>query len=868
MEFRNVNCRTRAIRSMRTLGAVTAVLALSVATASAQTLSAPSLGNASSPNESSGSSANPSFQRFSATSTLSSGATSFATRYFGNASADCGPACGSRTETLSSNYTVSWTATAPNLYSLSIATQRSAGLTIGDDGSNGAQATMGALSCTPSGGTVTSGACTLGDPADNTSGSSTDVNVNQTNTLNVCGQSLGSPVNHSVNFVWSQTAFSPSTGFIQINMDEAAVRLGANNLDASNGAANYPGTGARTQSNDGHFVTVTLTNLCGNGVIDTCGANSEQCDQGSANGSFTSCCTSACTFKTVGTQCRASAGVCDIAETCTGSGATCPADAFEPNTTECRASAGICDVAENCTGSGAACPADALRAQHHGVPRRRPASATWPRTARVPAPPAPPTCQAARPSAAAPRACATSPSTATASATTARRMPWSRPHGLPRRGGRLRPGRELRRLGRQLPRRQLRAAPRTCRPSAGACDVAENCDGANSGCPADAIEPATTTCRAAAGACDVAENCDGATVNCPADSVSGAFVTCRPIAGAVRHRRELRRLERGLPCRCRRARHHHLPRRRLASATSPTPVTASGLPARADAKSTAVCRGSAGICDVAETCDGITDNCPADAFQPASAVCRASANTCDIAETCTGSSAACPADTGQPDGDSDTVCDAIDNCDTIANTDQANNDSDSFGDACDPCTNIVPTVPSKTKLILSKLLAPTTDDKLNFKGFFTAVPNSPTVDPVTNGLRVLVSDSLGNTPIDVTIPGGAYNPVTKIGWKVNGSGTAWKYKNSTSPVNGLYKAQLKAYSSTPGKYKFAVKGKNGNYAVNTANLPLKGTLVIDVPFAETASAARRRSRRRRRSRTARSRAAARTSSANSGLTRS
>ena len=262
-------------------------------------------------------------------------------------------------------------------------------------------------------------------------------------------------------------------------------------------------------------------------------------------------------------------------------------------------------------------------------------------------------------------------------------------------------------------------------------------------------------------------------------------------------------------------------------------MTASGVACPADAKSTAVCRGSAGICDVAETCDGITDNCPADAFQPASTVCRASADICDIAETCTGSSAACPADTGQPDGDSDTVCDAIDNCDTIANTDQANNDSDSFGDACDPCTNIVPTVPSKTKLILSKILAPTTDDKLNFKGFFTAVPNSPTVDPVTNGLRVLVSDSLGNTPIDVTIPGGAYNPATKIGWKVNGSGTAWKYKNSTSPVNGLYKAQLKAYSSTPGKYKFAVKGKNGNYAVNTANLPLKGTLVIDVPYAET-----------------------------------
>ena len=142
-------------------------------------------------------------------------------------------------------------------------------------------------------------------------------------------------------------------------------------------------------------------------------------------------------------------------------------------------------------------------------------------------------------------------------------------------------------------------------------------------------------------------------------------------------------------------------------------------------------------------------------------------------------------------------------------------------------------MPSKHKLILSKLLPPATDDKLNFKGFFTAMPNSPTVNPITNGMRVLVSDSLGDTPIDMTIPGGAYSPANKAGWKVNGSGTAGSTATRTSPVNGMYKAQLKAYSSTPGKYKFGVKGKNGNYVVNTANLPLKGTLVIDVPYAET-----------------------------------
>ena len=53
------------------------------------------------------------------------------------------------------------------------------------------------------------------------------------------------------------------------------------------------------------------------------------------------------------------ADVCDIAENCTGGGAACPVDGFEPNTTVCRGAVDVCDAVENCTGAGAACPADA-----------------------------------------------------------------------------------------------------------------------------------------------------------------------------------------------------------------------------------------------------------------------------------------------------------------------------------------------------------------------------------------------------------------------------------------------------------------------------------------------------------------------------
>ncbi|MCP4006504.1 MAG: S8 family serine peptidase, partial [bacterium] len=96
--------------------------------------------------------------------------------------------------------------------------------------------------------------------------------------------------------------------------------------------------------------------ICGDGTLDP----PEQCDDG--NTSAGDCCSPTCEFEPDTTECRASADVCDVAELCTGSAATCPVDAFAADTTECRASADVCDVAELCTGSAATCPVDAFAA--------------------------------------------------------------------------------------------------------------------------------------------------------------------------------------------------------------------------------------------------------------------------------------------------------------------------------------------------------------------------------------------------------------------------------------------------------------------------------------------------------------------------
>jgi cysteine-rich repeat protein len=94
--------------------------------------------------------------------------------------------------------------------------------------------------------------------------------------------------------------------------------------------------------------------VCGNGYLTI----DEECDDGNTDPG--DCCSPTCQYESAETECRASAGTCDIAETCTGASADCPADTYQPGSTECRAVARVCDIAETCTGASVDCPADAF----------------------------------------------------------------------------------------------------------------------------------------------------------------------------------------------------------------------------------------------------------------------------------------------------------------------------------------------------------------------------------------------------------------------------------------------------------------------------------------------------------------------------
>ncbi|MCW5892535.1 MAG: hypothetical protein KIT14_18635 [bacterium] len=813
--------------------------------------------------------------------------TTVRSRYAWNINADVG--VGSTRDTSgNASHRVTFNAVAPGGYRLDVAQSRVGIMQRNDDapGCDGASDTTGITGALTNDGTITSGSLSIADPGViSNGGGMTTLPFSQTANAVIHTLSNGVGKSHTLTFTWS--------GAVRSNSCEASVRMGQQNgTTTSCGACDYPGDPSRTLENDGHFVTITYTSLCGNGVIDNVGPVTEQCDQGPANGTSGSCCTATCQFRTAGQVCRAQAGVCDLQETCTGSSATCPADAkstapcrgvagvcdvaescngvsddcpadgFLSSSTQCRASAGICDLAENCTGSSAACPADAFVTAgtvcNPSAGICDPAETCTGSSAACPADQLRPNGFPCRSSAGVcdvAETCTGSSPACPADAFV--------PSSVECRGAAgvcdvaenctgvsancpadLKATSECRAaagscdvaescdgVSNDCPADVVVSAGTECRAAAGVCDVAEACDGTNPTCPADA--KSTAECREAAGDCDLAESCDGVGDDCPADSVAGAFVECRASAGACDPAETCDGTNPVCPANLLSPNGTEC---RAAGGVCDVAETCDGSSADcpADAKSTAVCRGAAGACDVAESCDGVGNDCPADALRPSGFVCRAAADACDVAETCDGSSTTCPADTGLPDSDGDGTCDAQDVCPTIPDPLQADGDGDGRGDACDPCTNVAPTGAIKPKLTVTKLSTPPGDDKLKFKTSFGNVPLAPTIDPVANGVRILVTDNTQSVVVDATIPGGAYNVSTRSGWKANAAGTSFTYKNAGNPVplvGGIQKISIKNITKTPGLFKVGISGKNGSYGVLPANIPVTVTVIFDPPFA-------------------------------------
>ena len=102
------------------------------------------------------------------------------------------------------------------------------------------------------------------------------------------------------------------------------------------------------------------------------------------------------------------------------------------------------------------------------------------------------------------------------------------------------------------------------------------------------------------------------------------------------------------------------------------------------------------------------------------------------------------------------------------------------------------------------------------------------------GVGVGIGDALGGKVLDVLVPGGAYDPVTKAGWNASPNRGVWKYVNrSATPPAGITGVAIKDLSQKlPGLVQVIVRGRRGAYPIAPAMLPLTGLLILDPPTAE------------------------------------
>src|SRR5438552_6773234 len=417
------------------------------------------------------------------------------------------------------------------------------------------------------------------------------------------------------------------------------------------------------------FAGTAGAGTCGNGVVDP----GEQCDKAIPGG----CCDNQCNFASAGTVCRAAvSGGCDIAETCSGTSSSCPTDAVEPAGFSCPNDGNPC-TQDVCNGSLAA-PACLHPAGNAGASCTDDSN---PCTLDV--------CDGtntacSHPAGNAGASCATDNNPCTLDVCDGNLTTCTHPAGN---------------------------AGTQCRASAGQCDVAEVCDGANAACPTDVFASSTlhctgtsqggacddnasdhctgtsntcvdifqaagTTCRDSAGQCDVAETCPGTSGACPvnafaassthctgtsqggacdndaADHCSGSANTCVDVFKAAT-----------VTCR---------PSADVCDKAENCTGTSAACPTDTFQSSSTACRAAVDVCDAVEKCTGTSAACPADGYLSSSTVCRASVGVCDVAETCTGTSTACPTDAFASSSTvcraSAGVCDVAENCTGTSST--------------------------------------------------------------------------------------------------------------------------------------------------------------------------------------------------------
>ncbi len=212
------------------------------------------------------------------------------------------------------------------------------------------------------------------------------------------------------------------------------------------------------------------------------------------------------------------------------------------------------------------------------------------------------------------------------------------------------------------------------------------------------------------------------------------------------------------------------------------------------------------ICDLDELCDGTSLDCPADAIAPPGTVCRPARHPCDAAEVCDPVFAVCPSEPPPADADGDHVA-----------------------DECDVCPTGLPV--TEARLHLGNYDFVTDNDKVTLEATIAIAPASVgLLDPIATGIEVAVVSGVWLAP-DFTIlaklPGSAYDPVTREGWRRSKSGTTWTWK-SKDPTRSITKLRVRLILGTGPVVEVKGSGRRLNFANSGFELP-QLTIALDPP---------------------------------------
>jgi nitrous oxidase accessory protein NosD len=147
-----------------------------------------------------------------------------------------------------------------------------------------------------------------------------------------------------------------------------------------------------------------------------------------------------------------------------------------------------------------------------------------------------------------------------------------------------------------------------------------------------------------------------------------------------------------------------------------------------------------------------------------------------------------------------------------------------------------PVTMTESVVRVTHLDTPPGDDALALNArMVLAHPFSPPLDPAGGGIGIALTDELGTTVLEAAVPGGIYDPQTKVGWRTSSTGKRWRYvNNGSSPANGIISVVIKDLSSRePGLIDVRIKGRRANYAAAAPAVTLTGTVVLDPPAALT-----------------------------------